>query len=105
MKIKLGGIHQTPLLEPGEGGGVIFAFTRRSDVRFEFVIKMSDIFRRSFGFEHHFLTQKDIFAAARVNVFFVTPCAGNKVIQKNTLFAKNRMGKMKVTHEAGKSFF
>ena len=37
---------------------VLFAFTRSSYVRFEYVIKKSDIFRRSFGFEHHFLPQR-----------------------------------------------
>ena len=59
---------------------VIFAFTRTLDVRFDFVIRKSNIFRGSAGIEHHFLTQKNIFAATRVNFFFVTRCAGNKPI-------------------------
>ena len=59
---------------------VIFALTRTLGVRFDFFIGKNDIFRRSLGIEHHFLTQKIIFAAARVNFFFVTRCAGNKPI-------------------------
>ena len=59
---------------------VIFASTRTLDVRFDFVIRKSDIFRRSLGIEHHFSLKKNIFAAARVIFFFVTRCAGNKPI-------------------------
>ena len=62
------------------GSQVVFAFTRTLDVRFDFVIRKSDIFRRSLGMEYHFFTQKYIFAAAQVNFFFVTQCAENKPI-------------------------
>ena len=72
--------HLLPLITNFSLTQVIFAFTRTLDVRFEFVIRKNDIFRGSVGIEHHFLNQKIIFAAARVNFYFVTRCAGNKPI-------------------------
>ena len=52
---------------------VIFALTRTLDVRFEFVIGKSDIFRRSLGIEHHFLTQKKYFCGRPGELFFRHP--------------------------------
>ena len=53
---------------------VLFAFTRSSYVRFVYAIKKSDIFRRSFGFEPHFLPQK-IFRGRPGDLFFSSPGA------------------------------
>ena len=52
---------------------VLFAFTRSLYVRFEYVIKKSDIFRRSFGFKHHFLPQKNYFCGRPGELFFRHP--------------------------------
>ena len=52
---------------------VIFALTRTLDVRFDFVIGKSDIFRRSLGIEHHFLTQKNYFCGRPGELFFRHP--------------------------------
>ena len=59
---------------------VIFALTRTLDVRFDFVLGKTDIFRKSLGIEHHFLTQKNYFCGRPGELFFVTRCTGNKPI-------------------------
>ena len=52
---------------------VIYAFTKTSDVTFEFVTRKSNIFRRSFGFEHHFLIQRKYFYGRPGELFFRHP--------------------------------
>ena len=59
---------------------VIFAFTRTLDIRFDFVIRKSNIFRGSAGIEHHLLTQKIYFCGHPGELFLVTRCVGNKPI-------------------------
>ena len=54
---------------------VTFAYTRTLDVRFEFVIRKNNIFRRSVGIEHNFFNQKICFCGHPGELFFSSPGA------------------------------